>query len=207
MALARAYDHESGGVSLPRRLSSTTLGDLLGRMHRARLSGVLELREVRGVTAGRLHLVHLREGLIVFASSPRGAQPEAASGETPPMTRDEIQRALEPLYRLEDAELAFRVAQRRREVATLSPTEFLHGRPRARDREATGAPELPLEKRRALATLGLAPGATATEVQEAFKRLASRVHPDRHPTAEPHEREALSAHFARRAQAYHALVA
>jgi DnaJ-domain-containing protein 1 len=52
---------------LPSRLSATTLGDLLGVLHRARASGVLELCERarlgRGVP-GRLHRVHLADGLV-----------------------------------------------------------------------------------------------------------------------------------------------
>ncbi len=47
-------------MELPGRLRSTTLGDLLGALHRARVSGTLELAEDRG----RLHRVHLAQGLV-----------------------------------------------------------------------------------------------------------------------------------------------
>ncbi len=47
-------------MQLPGRLRSTTLGDLLGSLHRARANGTLELVEDRG----RLHKVHLTEGLV-----------------------------------------------------------------------------------------------------------------------------------------------
>jgi hypothetical protein len=46
-------------MRLPGKLGSTTLGDLLGALHRARATGVLELIE-----AGRVHRVHLDEGLV-----------------------------------------------------------------------------------------------------------------------------------------------
>jgi hypothetical protein len=47
-------------MDLPGRLRATTLGDLLGGLHRARVSGTLELAEDRG----RLHRVHLAQGLV-----------------------------------------------------------------------------------------------------------------------------------------------
>jgi DnaJ-domain-containing protein 1 len=46
---------------LPGRLKSTTLGDLLGVLHRAGANGTLELVEDRG----RAHRLHLAAGLIV----------------------------------------------------------------------------------------------------------------------------------------------
>jgi DnaJ-domain-containing protein 1 len=51
-------------VNLPGRLSLTTLGDLLGSLHRANASGVLELVEPHGVNAGRAHRIYLSAGLI-----------------------------------------------------------------------------------------------------------------------------------------------
>jgi hypothetical protein len=50
-------------MNLPGRLRLTTLGDLLGTLHRARSTGTLELVEDRG----RTHRVHLSEGLVVAA--------------------------------------------------------------------------------------------------------------------------------------------
>jgi len=46
---------------LPGRLRTTTLGDLLGTIHRACASGTLELTEDRG----RSHRIHLTEGRVV----------------------------------------------------------------------------------------------------------------------------------------------
>lgn len=53
---------------LPGRLSASTLGDLLGALHRERTSGRLELCELRGPSGrsvpGRTHRVHLASGLV-----------------------------------------------------------------------------------------------------------------------------------------------
>ena len=48
-------------MQLPGRLRSTTLGDLLGTLHRAQATGTLELTEFHG----RTHRVHLSRGLVV----------------------------------------------------------------------------------------------------------------------------------------------
>ena len=48
-------------MDLPGRLRATTLGDLLGALHRARVNGTLELAEGLEV---RLHRVHLAQGLV-----------------------------------------------------------------------------------------------------------------------------------------------
>jgi hypothetical protein len=48
-------------VKLPGRLRSTTLGDLLGTLHRARANGTLELIDDRE----RSHRVHVNAGLVV----------------------------------------------------------------------------------------------------------------------------------------------
>jgi uncharacterized protein DUF4388/DnaJ-like protein len=51
-------------MQLPGRLRLTTLGDLLGSLHRACASGTLELVEVEGARAGRSHRVFFEGGLI-----------------------------------------------------------------------------------------------------------------------------------------------
>jgi DnaJ-domain-containing protein 1 len=48
-------------MHLPGRLRTTTLGDLLGTLHRERATGTLELAEFHG----RTHRVHLSRGLVV----------------------------------------------------------------------------------------------------------------------------------------------
>jgi len=51
-------------MNLPGRLTRTTLGDLLGMLHRAQASGVLELVEPSGSRAGKSHRVFLTAGLV-----------------------------------------------------------------------------------------------------------------------------------------------
>ncbi len=46
---------------LPGRLRQTTLGDLLGTLHRARVHGTLELAE----DLGRTHRIHVADGMVV----------------------------------------------------------------------------------------------------------------------------------------------
>jgi hypothetical protein len=60
-------------MQLPGRLKATTLGDLLGTLHRAASTGTLELVEDRG----RSHRVHLAQGLVV-AVELDGAAPSLA---------------------------------------------------------------------------------------------------------------------------------
>src|SRR4051812_15593834 len=48
-------------MQLPGRLRSTTLGDLLGALHRGRATGTLALTEDRG----RIHRIHVTAGLVV----------------------------------------------------------------------------------------------------------------------------------------------
>ncbi len=48
-------------MHLPGRLRTTSLGDLLGTLHRASATGTLELAEPRG----RLHRVHMLRGYVV----------------------------------------------------------------------------------------------------------------------------------------------
>ena len=47
-------------MQLPGRLKATTLGDLLGALHRERSTGTLELSE----PSGRVHRVHLAGGMV-----------------------------------------------------------------------------------------------------------------------------------------------
>jgi hypothetical protein len=51
-------------MNLPGRLRLTTLGDVLGVMYREGATGVLELTESNGATAGRLHRLHFVGGLL-----------------------------------------------------------------------------------------------------------------------------------------------
>jgi hypothetical protein len=63
---------------LPSRLSATTLGDLLGMLHRERTTGTLELTELwhtPGTRSG--HYIHLRSGLVFDV--------ETSLSKTPPL--------------------------------------------------------------------------------------------------------------------------
>ena len=51
-------------MNLPGRLNRTTLGDLLGTLHRAQATGVLELSETRGPSAGQRHSIFFSAGLV-----------------------------------------------------------------------------------------------------------------------------------------------
>ena len=51
-------------MQLPGRLRLTTLGDLLGALHRACASGILELVEVEGARSGKSHRVYFEAGLV-----------------------------------------------------------------------------------------------------------------------------------------------
>ena len=56
-------------MQLPGRLKATTLGDVLGALHRGRAGGTLELVE----SSGRAHRVHLADGLVVAVEVDRAA--------------------------------------------------------------------------------------------------------------------------------------
>ena len=134
--------------------------------------------------------------------------------------RRQLRHKLEALFRLRDAQMTFRVPRPHDpHRAPLSPGEFLHGRPRARPRvrvEPRPAerdpyahdtpPAAPVGTRaRALATLGLLPGADRDAIQRAFRTLARRTHPDCFPHADPSERARLLSRFAELSAAYHSL--
>jgi DnaJ-domain-containing protein 1 len=57
-------------MQLPGRLKATTLGDLLGALHRERATGTLELVE----PCGRTHRVHLARGLVTAVEVDRASQ-------------------------------------------------------------------------------------------------------------------------------------
>ncbi len=56
-------------MQLPGRLRATTLGDLLGSLHRSQASGALELTEA----TGRMHRVHLASGLVTAVELDRAS--------------------------------------------------------------------------------------------------------------------------------------
>jgi hypothetical protein len=236
-------------MQLPGRLRGTTLGDLLGVLHREEATGTLELSEDRG----RVHRVHLARGFVV-AVELDGAAPSLADilrheraadddllrrsllramaagrlhGEVlvrefhlaPNVVTQALRRQLlsrlAALDAIGDARVAFRVAVRPPRGALhdepLGPQEFLHGRRRAREREARFPDDLEThhaaDARRAWSVLGLAPGAATHEIKRAYRQLARSFHPDLHPHATPEERRTLETRFAEVTEAYRRLVA
>jgi hypothetical protein len=179
---------------LPSRLAETTLGDVLGAVHRAGLTGELELIEPpsRGAPE-RLHHVRLREGLIIDIETPplsEGPSAAASSNGSPTPLSDR----LEALYRIKDARLRFHVLLRRRPAvpldSALTPAVFLAGRPRRRTREPVG-------------TCHYQPDEQAR--RRAFRELAKAVHPDRFATASATERAEHERRFAALSARYHRL--
>lgn len=122
--------------------------------------------------------------------------------------RRQLRLRLDALFRLPEALVRFHVRPPRRgdSARPLEPNEFLHDRPRARQRaRGAAAPALAPNAVQSLAVLGLAPGAGPVEIQKAFRRLAAEAHPDRHPQASADERARLLRRFAELSAAYHAL--
>jgi DnaJ-domain-containing protein 1 len=174
-------------MRLPSRLAASTLGDLLGALHRSRTTGLLELYEVPGAIAsavpGRRHRIHLFCGLVagvetslphaplgrvlktkgllrdqaladllarIAAGDPRLAgEILVEDGHAPKAIVDmglraQLREKIDVVYTLKDADVRFHTARPLSEAARraglLASTEFLHGRPRARDRVARAWP-------------------------------------------------------------------
>ena len=191
-------------MNIPGQLAKTTLGDVLGGLHRAEISGVLELIEGGG---SRVHRIFLSHGLVDAVETPLAAQALAAQALAARAPGDHgVLERLEAMFRIREA--AVRFSARRLGVPgllkcqPLVPAEFLHGRPRARAR-ASALPRS--ERSSAYRLLGLEASASRADVQSAFRKLARVFHPDRHPRATPREREALKQRFALVSAAYHSL--
>ncbi|MFT3770739.1 MAG: J domain-containing protein [Minicystis sp.] len=171
---------------------------------------------------GRIHRIHLRGGLVIAVETALAAS---------------LREGLDALFTLEDATITFRTA---RPVVLpkvpLLPRDFLHGRPRARDRGAGGAtrgqphearsaayearaheetppprsavrPVMDDARERARRALGISGDADLSEVRRAFRRLASALHPDRLGEGSPEEQRRRAQRFAELSAAYHLLVA
>jgi hypothetical protein len=207
-------------IELPGSLERSTLGDVLGALHRDRVTGTLWLHEI---SAGRehRHVIVWREGLIHHVETTR--QRSAAGAESAHRraaerwtlnepNRGELLERLEALFQLTRAKLSFRVMGPRPPLAAapLGPSEFLHGRPRSRgDAPRTPTPppvERESDRARALRTLGLAGNPGTDAVRHAFRQLAWRWHPDRHPGAGECARAVLCRRFAQITGAYEQLI-
>lgn len=219
-------------MQLPGQLKNTTLGDLLGALHRESASGALELIE----PDGRRHRVDLREGEVEHVETDRGGPllgdllqltelPEAGDeqrlgevlldqglvsrAELTEALRKQALARLERLYAIQKAAVRFHAPRPEPEDPTaprrLERGEFLDGRPRHRPRGQAQASTKEHPKTGALKVLGLGVGATTDDVRRAFRELAQKLHPDRHPGASTDERQRLFREFAEISRAYHTL--
>jgi hypothetical protein len=218
---------------LPGRLKETTLGDLLGNLHRAEATGRLVLIDDQG----ERHEIVVREGLVQGVNStwgprlgevleqardwgPAAARAQVRLGEylveRAGVSEDAVSSALgrlnllklDQLFLLRDASIRFYVARPRAEgeveARALDSGEFLVGRRRKRD-PATVTRRLP-SRGEALAVLGLEAHATQADIRHAFRVLAQRCHPDRHPGVSAVQKTRLIVEFSRLTHAYHVLL-
>ncbi|MCL2822866.1 MAG: DnaJ domain-containing protein [Polyangiaceae bacterium] len=241
---------------LPGRLKSTTLGDVLGSLHRSNANGQLELISDHPFQ-GR-HTITMRDGLVCDVQTPipvptigellaktgmlaadrhrefvaclhqqRNNKP-VMSGELLVQrsfaNKKQVQWGLarqsrlriEALFTLRDAEIRFHPVSRHPQTTQLGPEAFLHGRARFRDRTNNGTNsshrnEQPQPNCTSLhlayRTLGLVPDASPTQVRCAFRRLASKDHPDLHMHKPESARRLHHTRFSALSEAYHAILA
>lgn len=241
---------------LPGNLKNTTLGDVLGRLHRQKVSGILELIEERSAVAGRRHKIHLQHGLITRVESPAPVPPIGEVLVREGMLTDaqhrgflrelrsrpgrlagavlveggllssqalaealnaQMRMRVDALFGLQDVSIRFHAGRLISEMS-LAASEFLHGRPRARERRGSLRGSWPRETRRegasadgestasALATLGLGRDATREQIRHSFRQLAITVHPDLHPASDESTRQVIQSKFAALSAAYHFLI-
>jgi DnaJ-domain-containing protein 1 len=192
-------------MHLPGRLSRTTLGDLLGRLHRSHASGALELR-----ARGRRHRIHLERGAVIAVD----LEVDDASDDA----RDDLDRLFALLDETDAGEATIRfhvgVGARapRRSPVPIDTREILYGRRRARDRDVDPNGEITTQlfssaRERACRLLGVPADADHATVRRAFRNAASRVHPDRFAALPDVERTRLQSALAELTAAYHLLVA
>lgn len=211
-------------VELPGSLERSTLGDVLGALHRYRVTGALRLEELSEGQEHH-HVIHWHDGLIHHVETTRSppsavpfrkqpCHPSAAAWTDGDAAKGEHLERLEALFELRHARISFRVMGRHpaRAPRPLGPTEFLHGRRRHRDAEEEPSPppqpvRLDTARQRALSTLGLDGEPSRDAVRAAFRQLARRWHPDRHPQVGEQTRAALCRRFSLIATAYEHLMA
>lgn len=136
-----------------------------------------------------------------------GSSPEVVSVGLAQQTR----ARLEPLFHLGDARLWFRAAlfddvaprawvRAARGARGLGPEDFLHGRPRARQRSSAPA----CDRLTDLRVLGVPATAGAATIRDAFKRRVLELHPDR--AADEDDRRVRTQALARVVAAYQRLL-
>jgi hypothetical protein len=258
-------------MQLPSRLSLVTLGDILGALHRASTTGLLELCEIRGPTGdsvpGRKHAIHLRAGLVAAVETElpvprlgemlfregslseqdlgallrqirlgdfrRSGEILCAGGLADEQAvlkglRHQLVQRLDAVFEVKNASVSFHTAKALYgplRCAPLTADDFLHGRPRTRDRGHSqpnrrspwpGAQtSLPPglfairddPRTRARQLLQVPTGAAIDDVRRAFRKLAATTHPDRFLSLADDVQRARAADFARLSAAYHLLVA
>jgi hypothetical protein len=190
-------------LELPGRLERSTLGDVLGALYRSGATGALRLDEA-GPDGSRQHVIYLRDGLIAQIDSPSSA----VAPRPEPVERQQRLEQLEGLFGLTSARLSFRVMGQRPSPTPqpLQPPEFLHGRQRRRDGAHAALRAAEPTRQRALGLLGLSGDPAPEVIGAAFRQLARRWHPDRHPEAGELTRAALCRRFAQIAEAYRELI-
>jgi hypothetical protein len=196
-------------MQLPGRLSRTTLGDLLGRLHRSCATGALELS-----ARGRRHRVHLERGAVIAVDLDLDPALDPQSDDA----RDQLDR----LFALLDEGLGDEAAIRfhvgvgarapHRAPVPIDTREILYGRRRARDRNVDPNAEITTQlfssaRDRACRLLGVSSDADHATVRRAFRSAAARVHPDRFAALPAEDRARLQTTLAELTAAYHLLVA
>jgi hypothetical protein len=191
-------------------LSHPRLGEILAR------DGLLSMSALARVARRLVEQPGQRVGEILVEEGLGTADLVAAA------LRRQQKSRLDALYGLSEALIRFHVPRPRSgfRPAPLSPREFLHGRPRARTRlrsrvterftfrsapRVEGPPTADAKRLAAYRMLGLSSGATARDVQRAFRKLAAERHPDRFPRATPAEKAQHLSQFAALSAAYHTL--
>ncbi len=193
-------------------LAHPRLGEILAR------DGLLSMSALARLARRLLEQPGKRVGEILVEEGLGSADLVAAA------LRRQQKSRLDALYSLSEALIRFHVPRPRSgfRPTPLSPREFLHGRPRARARlrsrvterfsfgsrepRPSAAPPSDAKRLAAYRALGLEPGATARDVQRAFRKLAAEQHPDRFPLASSLEKARHLSHFAALSAAYHLLV-
>lgn len=219
------------------RLKDTTLGDVLGSLGREKATGFLEIHELGkdsgkvhrialedGAITGVDSTAGPRIGMLLDLDAERSqTSGDIRTGEAWLLRgliseeklrgalRAQAKERLEFLFRLGDAELRFRAPRPKAEDPTapppLLPGEVLPGRARKRERSAERPSAPSTHRSQALTVLGLSEGASLRDVQMAFRTLAQKLHPDRHPAATPAEKREMMQRFSEVSRAYHTLVA
>lgn len=189
--------HLVGGLVGFVESTAARLGEILRRL------GCIDDAELRSLSDRVETDTRRKAGQILLDSGVVGA------GDLMQALRLQRFERLERLFGATGLRIAFRIARGGGNPALppLPPSEFLHGRVRARAASGAGKLRRDPARARALSTLGLTEAADRAAVQRAFRKLAAEMHPDRFPLAQGPDRADLMRRFAEITAAYHTLVA